>query len=156
MNQYQIILSFKDGRIIPSIFTSEVPSLKKAVEGMLFYRADSFSIVTFTEEKKKAESLIFHEAYKTVIVEKQMDAYATEHGEDIHHNGTHNLVSYVTEKDDDCLFLTLDFEDDYQTPKFYVTKLMDDDIEAHSTFDEAWKDFIERLKEQGVKERIPA
>lgn len=156
MSQHQIILSFNDGRVVPSVLTPEVPSLQKAVEGMQFYKADSFSIVTFTTENTKGESMIFHETYKAIIVEKQLDAYAKKHGKNIHHNGTHNVVSYITEKDEDCLFLTLDFEDDYLTPKFYVTRLMDDDIESHDTFEKAWEDFSKRLIEQGVKEQIPA
>ena len=69
-------------------------------------------------------------------------------GKKIHKNGTHCLVTYDTEIEEDCLFINLDFLDDHRTPKFYVTRIMDNDLEPHDTIEDAIEDFVARLVKQ--------
>lgn len=92
---------------------------------------------------------VYHtEAFKEVIEEKKLQEYAEKHGEDIHLNGTHELMGYSADTDEEWLFLTLDFQDDFKTPVFYVRRMDDDELESHKTFEAALEDFKGRIKKQ--------
>ena len=97
------------------------------------------------EETAGGGELAFHDTYKKTITMGAMKEYAHAYGKEIHEHGTHGLVTYDTEVDEDCLYLTLDFEDDHRTPKFYVTRMEDNDLESHATIQEAIQDFASRL-----------
>lgn len=97
------------------------------------------------EETASGGELAFHDTYKKTIVMGAMKDYAHAYGKEIHEHGTHGLVTYDTEVEAECLFLTLDFEDDHQTPRFLVTRMGDDDLESHGTIQEAVQDFASRL-----------
>jgi hypothetical protein len=90
-------------------------------------------------------SVLYTEVYNKVIVQELMGSYIAEHGYNIHHHGTHSLVELHDVNEESALFLTLDVQDDYKTPQFFVTKACDDDLTVHKTFESALNDFMSRL-----------
>lgn len=106
-----------------------------------------------SEETEKVGKLAFHDTYKKTITMGAMKEYAHAHGKEIHELGTHGLVTYDAEVDADCLFLTLDFEDDHRTPRFLVTRMGDDELESHGTIEEAVQDFASRLVNENQVEQ---
>lgn len=100
------------------------------------------------DEIADSGKILFHDAFKDTVRPGAMQEYALVHGKEIHENGTHVLVTYDAEVEEDCLFLNLDFDDDHRTPRFYVTRILDNDLESHDTIHEAMADFASRLVNQ--------